>query len=181
MNVAYRGAGAAGAEMVDGEELEMLGPDDVSSKAEQTPKKSNNASTPPQPTPKPLLSEAAGAAAPAGGVTWKAVSPRFGLILNRSVAPSHFPTRLPKFRVRLTALTLGCAAKVHVPKPERHGGCRREVRCNACRTGRVDRDDCSPRSPCKSGRAGLPHPASRITVRCACRAPTCLCYLLKSR
>jgi hypothetical protein len=29
--------------------------------------------------------------------------------------------------------------------------------------GRVDRGDCSPRPPCRSGRAGLPHPAPRIT------------------
>ena len=38
--------------------------------------------------------------------------------------------------VRLTDLTLSCAAKAHVPKPERRGGCRerrsesRVVNCN---------------------------------------------------
>ena len=31
------------------------------------------------------------------------------------------------------------------------------------RSGRVDRGDYSPRPPCRSGRAGLPHPAPRIT------------------
>src|SRR5688500_1179433 len=28
---------------------------------------------------------------------------------------------------------LSCAARARVSKPERHGGCRREVACNACR------------------------------------------------
>ena len=40
---------------------------------------------------------------------------------------------LDKHQVRRTDLTLSCAARAHVPKPERRGSCRREVACNACR------------------------------------------------
>jgi hypothetical protein len=30
----------------------------------------------------------------------------------------------PRIFIRLTDLTLSCAAKAHVPKPKRHAGCR---------------------------------------------------------
>src|SRR5215212_4061354 len=46
-----------------------------------------------------------------------------------SVAGVHKPSlRAPN------VYRLSCTARAHVPKPERRGGCRREVACNACRT-----------------------------------------------
>jgi hypothetical protein len=42
---------------------------------------------------------------------------------NSDVAPSSSRSRC-ELRVRRTALTLSCAAKAHVPKPQRRDGCR---------------------------------------------------------
>src|SRR5438067_7849288 len=50
-----------------------------------------------------------------------------------------------------------------MPAAPRHDGCRARRPSRKKREGRVDRGDCSPRPPCRSGRAGLPHPAPRIT------------------
>ena len=49
------------------------------------------------------------------------VGPAVALMRTRCCG-SPFYTRF--FFVRLTALTLSCAARAHVPKPERRGGCR---------------------------------------------------------
>jgi hypothetical protein len=63
---------------------------------------------------------------------------------------------------RPTALTLSCAAKAACRSKCGAPVAANELVCSEWRIGRVDRGDCSPRPPCRSGHAGLSHPAPQI-------------------
>ena len=49
---------------------------------------------------------------------------RHGRCRSRNRYPAYDSLNQRCSGVRLTAYTLSCAAKAHVPKPQRHGGCR---------------------------------------------------------
>jgi hypothetical protein len=66
-----------------------------------------------------------------------------------------------KATVRLTDLTLSCAAKARVPRPKRHGGCRRGVAkprlatCNRRDAGHAGDEVGSPAAGPKPGRTSF--------------------------